>query len=102
VYGEGVIELVEKGVDSTEYSVGGFALAPVISPCFDDSNVVAVHPKMSASTSKPWDGPDEELKPNSFGSANVSGSFLCLPARYEPPGSPFSVNGDGDAREACI
>jgi hypothetical protein len=53
VDGEGVVKLVEEGVDSAEYLIGGLAFAPVVSPPFHNALVVPVHPKMSARTVKP-------------------------------------------------
>ena len=102
VYGESVVGLIKEGVDPAEYSINWFVFAPKVFPSFDDSLVVAVHPKMSARTDKPRDVPDQEFETNSFSPADVSSSFQGLPARNETPGSPFSFDDDADAIEACV
>ena len=72
VYGERVVELVKEGMNPAENPIDGLVFASVILPSFDDSLVVAVHPKMSARTSKPRDVPNQEFETNGFGPSNVS------------------------------
>ena len=67
-----MVELLKEGMNPAENPIDGLAFASVILPFFNDSLVVAVHPKMSARTSKPQDIPDQEFETNGLGPSNVS------------------------------
>jgi hypothetical protein len=98
-----VIKLLEEGMDSTEDLVSRSVFAPKIPPAFDDSFVIAVYLKVSARAFKPADRPDEEFKADGFSPADVSESVERLPTRNEAPGSPSTLDGDGNAEaRACI
>jgi hypothetical protein len=79
VEGEGVLELLKKGVNPAKHSVCGFVFAPEIPPALNDSLVIAVYLKVSARASKPGDCPDEELEANRFCPSDVSRSIEGLP-----------------------
>ena len=101
--GEGVIKLLKEGVDMPDDTIGRLTSTPGIPPSFNNSLIITEHFKASTRACKLGNGPDEELKANGFSPANVTRAFEGLPSKDEVPGSPSTLDSDGNAKAStCI
>lgn len=68
--------LLEKGVDTAEYTVGGLVAAAMVPPPFDDTLVVPEDLEDWGWGSKADDGDDEKFETNGFCPTDVTTGHL--------------------------